>query len=139
MTEKPENRNQRSHVNHGISVMGNRIPVCGIIPYNRCYKEEHPMQYMIRALDGENMLEKRLEVRQAHLDNLSSIKGKILCAGGLLDEEGKMKGSALVIDFDSPEALQEYLDSEPYIKTGVWQDVETHRMNVVIFDGAKVK
>lgn len=97
------------------------------------------MQYMIRALDGENMLEKRLEVRQAHLDNLSSIKGKILCAGGLLDAEGKMKGSALVIDFDSPEALQEYLDSEPYIKTGVWQDVETHRMNVVIFDGAKVK
>ena len=57
----------------------------------------------------------------------------------LLGEEGKMKGSALVIDFDSPEALKEYLDSEPYIKTGVWQDVESHRMNVVIFDGAKVK
>ena len=42
------------------------------------------MQYMIRALDGENMLEKRLEVRQAHLDNLSLIKGKILCAGACL-------------------------------------------------------
>ena len=97
------------------------------------------MQYMIRALDGENMLEKRLEVRQVHLDNLSSIKGKILCAGGLLDEEGTMKGSALVIDFESPEARQDYLDSEPYTKSGVWQDVETHRMNVVIFDGAKVK
>ena len=97
------------------------------------------MQYMIRALDGEHMLEKRLEVRQAHLDNLSSVRGKILCGGGLLDEEGNMKGSALVIDFDSPEALQEYLDSEPYIKTGVWQDVETHRMNVVIFNGEKTK
>ena len=97
------------------------------------------MEYMIRALDGENMLEKRLEVRQAHLENLSSIRGKILCAGGLLDEEGKMKGSALVIDFEDPAALEEYLASEPYIKAGVWQNVETHRMNVVFFDGERKK
>ncbi len=95
------------------------------------------MNYMIRALDGADMLEKRLEVRQAHLDNLSEVKGKILCAGGLLDEEGKMKGSSLVIDFDSKEALDDYLASEPYIKAGVWQDVEVHPINVLIVNGEK--
>ena len=32
------------------------------------------MQYMIRALDGRNMLEKRLAVRVQHLENLQKIK-----------------------------------------------------------------
>lgn len=96
------------------------------------------MQYMIRALDGRNMLEKRLAVRVQHLENLQKIKGKILCAGGLLDEEGKMKGSALVIDFESEDALKEYLKSEPYIIEQVWADVEVSRMNVVLLNGEKV-
>ncbi len=96
------------------------------------------MQYMIRALDGENMLEKRLAVRARHLENLQAVKGKILCAGGLLDEEGKMKGSALVIDFDSEEALNDYLKSEPYIAEQVWKDVEVSKMNVVLLNGEKV-
>ena len=96
------------------------------------------MQYMIRALDGRNMLEKRLAVRVQHLENLQKIKGKILCAGGLLDEEGKMKGSALVIDFESEDALKEYLKSEPYIVEQVWADVEVSRMNVVLLNGEKV-
>lgn len=96
------------------------------------------MQYMIRALDGRNMLDKRLAVRVQHLENLQKIKGKILCAGGLLDEEGKMKGSALVIDFESEDALKEYLKSEPYIIEQVWADVEVSRMNVVLLNGEKV-
>ena len=96
------------------------------------------MQYMIRALDGKNMLEKRLAVRTQHLENLQKVKGKILCAGGLLDDEGKMKGSTLVIDFESEDALKEYLKSEPYIAEQVWEDVEVSRMNVVLLNGEKV-
>ena len=96
------------------------------------------MQYMIRALDGKNMLEKRLAGRAQHLENLQKVKGKILCAGGLLDEEGKMKGSTLVIDFESEDALKEYLKSEPYIAEQVWEDVEVSRMNVVLLNGEKV-
>ena len=58
------------------------------------------MQYIVRAYDGENMLEKRMEVRPRHLENMSKINGKVLFAGGLLDDEGKMKGSVLILDFD---------------------------------------
>ena len=38
------------------------------------------MQFVITAYDGPNMLEKRMEVRPRHLQNLSRLKGKILCA-----------------------------------------------------------
>ena len=65
-------------------------------------------------------------------------KGKILCARGLLDEEGKMKGSVMVIDFDSRECLDEYLKSEPYIMEKVWEKVAVEPMNVVVLNGEKV-
>lgn len=95
------------------------------------------MQYMIKAYDGKNMLERRLAVRPRHLENMAKVPGKVICAGGLLDEEGKMKGSVLIMDFESRELLQQYLDSEPYIKEQVWENVEVEPMNVVIVNGEK--
>ena len=44
------------------------------------------MQYIIRAYDGENMLQRRMEVRPRHLENMAKVNGKVICAGGLLDE-----------------------------------------------------
>lgn len=96
------------------------------------------MQFVIKAFDGENALDKRMEVRPRHLENLAKIKGKVLLGGGLLDEEGKMKGSVMVLDFDSQELFDEYLAAEPYYAEGVWQKVEVERINVVILDGEKV-
>ena len=96
------------------------------------------MQFIIKAYDGENMLEKRMAVRPRHLENISKVKGKVLCAGGLLDEEGKMKGSVMIMDFESKALLDEYLSSEPYIIEHVWEKVEAEPMNVVILNGEKV-
>ena len=96
------------------------------------------MQVMIKALDGPGMLEERLRVRPRHLENMARVNGKILCAGGLLDEEGKMKGSLLVMDFEGQTQLEEYLASEPYIQEKVWERVEVEPMNVVILDGHTV-
>ena len=95
------------------------------------------MQYMIKAYDGKNMLERRLAVRPRHLENMAKVPGKVICAGGLLDGEGKMKGSVLIMDFESKELLQQYLDSEPYIKERAWENVEVEPMNVVIVNGEK--
>lgn len=84
------------------------------------------------------MLEKRMAVRPRHLENISKVKGKVLCAGGLLDKEGKMKGSVMIMDFESKAMLDEYLSSEPYIIEHVWEKVEAEPMNVVILNGEKV-
>ena len=95
------------------------------------------MQFIITAHDGEGMLARRLEVRPQHLENMGKIKGNVLCAGGLLDEEGKMKGSVMVMDFPSKKLFDEYLESEPYVKAGVWQKITVERMNVVLLNGEK--
>jgi len=55
------------------------------------------MQFLVKAYDGPDMLEKRMEVRPRHLEGMKQLGSQVICAGGLLDEEGKMKGSALVM------------------------------------------
>ena len=97
------------------------------------------MQFAIVARDGKNMLEKRLRVRPRHLENMSRVNGRVLCAGGILDDEGRMAGSVIVLDVPSREQLDEYLASEPYIAEGVWEKVTVEKMNVVILDGEKLK
>ena len=95
------------------------------------------MQFIIKAYDGEGMLEKRMEVRPRHLENMARLGEKIVCAGGLLDENGKMKGSTLVVDLKDQAALKEYLDTEPYVVEGVWQKIECEPLNVVLVKGKK--
>ena len=65
------------------------------------------MQYLITAHDGPDMLEKRMEVRPRHLENMERVKknGTFICAGGILDEAGRLVGSALVLDFASKDLL----------------------------------
>ena len=95
------------------------------------------MQFLVKAYDGPNMLEKRMEVRPRHLEGMKALGKKIIAAGGLLDEEGKMKGSALILEFPDHAALDEYLASEPYVSEGVWQKIVVEPMNVVLVNGEK--
>ena len=97
------------------------------------------MQLLINAYDGEGMLEKRMEVRPRHLEGMKTLSKQIIAAGGLLDEEGKMKGSALVMEFPDRTALDDYLANEPYVVEGVWQKIEVETMNVVLVNGEKAK
>ena len=55
------------------------------------------MQFIITAHDGENVLEKRIAVRPRHLDGMARLGKHVVCAGGLLDDKGKMKESVLIL------------------------------------------
>ena len=90
------------------------------------------MQFIVKAYDGEGMLDRRMEVRPRHLEGMARLAGHVICAGGLLDEAGKMKGSVLVMDFADREELDGYLANEPYVQEHVWERIEVERMNVVI-------
>lgn len=90
------------------------------------------MQFIIKAYDGEGMLEKRMAVRTRHLEGMAELGSHVICAGGLLDQDGKMKGSVLVMDFPGKAELDAYLAKEPYVQEHVWEKIEVERLNVVI-------
>ena len=96
------------------------------------------MQFIITAHDGENVLDKRMAVRPRHLEGMAKLGEHIVCAGGLLDDEGKMKGSVLILDFEDRAALDNYLKNEPYVVEHVWEKIEVETVNVVIVNGKKV-
>ena len=94
---------------------------------------------MIKAYDGEGKLDKRMEVRPRHFEGMEKMKEHILCAGGMLDKDGKMMGSLLIMEFESRDQLDEYLLKEPYVVEHVWERIEVEQMNVVIFDNEIIR
>ena len=92
------------------------------------------MQFVITAYDGAGLLGRRMEVRPRHMEGMARMAEHVLCAGGLLDEEGKMKGSVLVMEFRDREEVDAYLAQEPYVTEKVWERIEVERMNVVLLD-----
>jgi uncharacterized protein len=86
------------------------------------------MQFLLLAYDGTDSAapERRLKVRQEHLDKISNLKknGEFLFGGAILNDEGKMIGSMILYEFPDRETLDERIKDEPYITTRVWEKIE---------------
>ena len=86
------------------------------------------MQYVIHAYDytDSSALDRRMDVRPLHFDGVRQLKanGQFLIGGALLDPEGKMIGSLMVLDFATDEQFQHWYDNEPYIQGRVWERID---------------
>ena len=72
---------------------------------------------------------RRQAARAAHLDGVSALcdAGALHYAGALLDADGNMNGSMMVLEYPSEETLRtEFLANEPYVKGGVWTKIEVY-------------
>ena len=85
-------------------------------------------QYLITAFDGtdENAFERRMKVRPFHLEGAKKLKenGNFIIGGAMLNEEEKMIGSTMILQFENSSELQDWIDNEPYILEKVWQKFE---------------
>lgn len=100
------------------------------------------MQFLVTAYDGkdEGALERRMSIRPQHLENMTKVKekGRVLCAGGIKDSDGRPIGSAMIMEFADKAAFDEYLKSEPYVVNHVWQDIKVELISVVIMNDEMV-
>ena len=70
---------------------------------------------------------RRADAREAHLESVKPLKaaGIYKYAGPLLDDEGNIKASMMVLKYPSEEVIRtEFLPNEPYYTQGVWQRIE---------------
>lgn len=79
------------------------------------------MQYLIIAYDYDDVLDKRMENRPAHVEGTQKLmaEGKIISACALIEDE-KMVGSSVVTNFETEDEFNDWLDNEPYVQGGVW-------------------
>lgn len=86
------------------------------------------MQFLLIAHDGvdPDALGRRLAAREAHiaLGDEMAAAGRMLFGTAILDEDGRMVGSMLVLDFPDRAELDAWLAVEPYVTGKVWQDVD---------------
>lgn len=86
------------------------------------------MRHVVIARDAtdEDAKARRLRVRPEHLRQIEPRveRGEILIGGAILDEAGDMVGSVLLVDFPTPGALDDWLETDPYVTGGVWKDIE---------------
>jgi len=92
------------------------------------------MQFVVTGYDGtdEKASERRLAVRDEHLSLANSMKkeGNFLYAAAILDENDKMIGSIMIVDFPTREDLDSWLDIEPYVKGNVWEKINVQSCKV---------
>jgi uncharacterized protein YciI len=90
------------------------------------------MWYAIIGRDAENSLEKRLAARPQHLARLRALReaGRLLLAGPhpAIDNEDPgpagFTGSLIVAEFASLEDARQWAETDPYIQTGVYTQVD---------------
>ncbi len=94
------------------------------------------MQFLVVAYDGtdEGALERRLAVREAHLAGAEKLKaaGNLIAGGALLNDAGDMIGSTLYAEFATRDELDAWLQQDPYVTGGVWQDIEITPIRLAI-------
>jgi uncharacterized protein len=82
------------------------------------------MKFVILGKDGPEGAQKRPLYREAHLQRLEawSQQGKVILAGPLTDK----LGSLIVVEAESLEEVQAFVQNDPYTLHGVFQDVTIH-------------
>ena len=91
-------------------------------------------QYTIFALDytDEGAPDRRMQAREEHLKGVRELKaqGKFLFAGAILDQDDRMIGSNLILQFESESELLQWKEAEPYITGRVWEKIDIRPLRV---------
>ena len=95
------------------------------------------MLYVVHAYDytDSEALTRRMAVRPDHLEGVKTLKANnnYVIGGALLNPEGQMVGSMMVVDFETEETMQNWLQNDPYVTGRVWAkiDVKPFRQAIV--------
>ncbi|MCS6808786.1 MAG: YciI family protein [Bacteroidota bacterium] len=97
-------------------------------------------QYIIYAKDytDTDAVHRRMEARSAHFEGVKALKarGCFIVGGALLNEDGRMIGSMMVLEFPTRADLDAWYAQEPYVIGKVWENVEIHQAALATFDAS---
>lgn len=92
------------------------------------------LQYVIIAEDGRDAEapERRKQVRPLHLEGARKLKAnnQFVVGGAILDDSGNMKGSVMIVQFETEAEFRDWYSQEPYITQGVWKAIQVKPFRV---------
>lgn len=89
--------------------------------------------FLVSASYAENAEQTRAPHREKHLERLSKLweEGALLFAGAADD----LSASVLVFAVENEEAVRAIVETDIYMRNGVWTDFTVTKLNRVVFDG----
>ncbi|MGE8560555.1 MAG: YciI family protein [Acinetobacter sp.] len=91
--------------------------------------------FVVSCTDNEGTVEKRLATRPQHLERLQQLndQGRLIVAGAMPKDPSNPQagfyGSTIIVDFESREALDAWLQDEPFLKEGVYSHIDVKPFN----------
>lgn len=89
------------------------------------------MQFVLFAKDKPGAIQTRLDNRDAHLAYVADT-GVVAFGGPMLDEDGQMCGSMLVLDVPDLAAAEAWAAADPYARAGLFGDVTLRQWKKVL-------
>ena len=89
------------------------------------------MRVVLKAKDKAGALQTRLDNRDAHVAYLKA-SDHVEMAGPLLNDNGDMCGSLIILEVDTMAQAQTFVDGDPYGKAGLFERVTLDAWNKVI-------
>ncbi|MBS8271712.1 hypothetical protein C7964_10113 [Loktanella sp. PT4BL] len=89
------------------------------------------MRFALMTKDKPGALQTRMDNREAHLAYIAET-GVVEMAGPVLDDDGQMCGSLIVLDVEDMAAAQAWADNDPYAKAGLFEAVTLRAWKKVI-------
>jgi uncharacterized protein YciI len=88
------------------------------------------MLFLVIARDGQDpeAPARRAAVRTEHLLGARTLaeRGTLHVGGAMLDAQGTMIGSTMLLEADDEAAVRAILEHDVYHRAGVWRSVEIH-------------
>lgn len=86
------------------------------------------MQFVVIGYDGADpeAIERRNSARESHLNygEMAANTGEQIMAAAMVNQNDNMIGSVMIVDFDTIEDLQAWLNTEAYVTGDVWRDIQ---------------
>jgi uncharacterized protein YciI len=90
------------------------------------------VRFLVLAWDvpGDDGVARRDAARPAHATAIRELweQGSVIVGAGMLDDDGVIRGSMVVVDYPTRDDVDAYLASEPFATEGVWERVEVHTL-----------
>ena len=91
--------------------------------------------FVVSCTDHEGTVEKRLATRPQHIARLQKLndEGRLIVAGAMPKDPNNPQagfyGSTIIVDFETREALDTWLQEEPFLKEGVYSHIDVKPFN----------
>ncbi len=91
--------------------------------------------FVVTCTDNEGTVEKRLAIRPQHLERLQKLndEDRLIVAGAMPKDPGNPQagfyGSTIIVDFETREALDAWLQDEPFLKEGIYGHIDVKPFN----------